>query len=167
MSIDPKVLSAKNDVEYHRAKMMATVKFAAGEAKRRLAPDLVLSNAWSATKRKSGELAHDAMLEAKSKPLLFGGIAAAVGALLFRKPLGKLASSAYDSVVGHEDADEPAGAPALKPPPRRDRRSTQDAAPTIPEFREPTRPTDEKKTPKPRRAKRPQKVKTEEESNER
>ena len=171
MSIDPKVIDAKNAVEAKRAQMMHTVKYTLGEAKRRLAPDLLAEQAWEKVKRKSGDLAHEAMLEAKARPALVGSIAAALGVFFARKPIGRMAVEAYHSVRGDvEDGSKPAtgsmaDSPAGKPPPRRVRRASPGKAPSVSEFHEATKPIEEKsktneapKAPKKRRNKKTEDV---------
>ncbi|MCJ8189913.1 hypothetical protein [Sphingomicrobium aestuariivivum] len=149
MSVDPELIDAKNAVEAKRAQLMHSVKYTVGEAKRRLAPDLLAEQAWEKVKRKSSDTAHSAYLEAKAKPWLVGGIAAAIGLFLARKPVGEMAVKAYQSARGEEEA--PAAAtlgetPGAKPPPRRKRRSPA-KAPSIAEFQEATKPIEDKKKP--------------------
>ncbi|WP_265562844.1 hypothetical protein [Sphingomicrobium arenosum] len=158
MSIDPELIDAKNAVEAKRAQLMHSTKYALGEAKRRLAPDLLAEQAWEKVKRKSGDAVHDAYLEAKAKPWLVGGIAAAIGLFLARKPVGEMAVKAYQAARGEEEdggdapAPSPPEAPAAKPPPRRTRR-TATKAPSVAEFQEASRPIEEKKKPAPKAAK--------------
>lgn len=88
MTLDPKVLDAQNKVEAKRAQLLTSVKYGIGEAKRRLAPDLVADQVWEATKDKLERGAHDAVLAAKNKPWIVGGIGAALGLFLARGVLG-------------------------------------------------------------------------------
>ena len=66
MTVDPKVLDAQNRVEIQRAKLMRSVEYGIGQAKRRLAPDLIAAQAWDATKAKVSDTAHEAVVAAKS-----------------------------------------------------------------------------------------------------
>lgn len=107
---DPRIIDAQNQVEAKRAQLMHSVKHAIGEAKRRLAPDLLAEQAWKASweaaRHKGGEIADDATSFAKEKPWLVGGIAAAAALFLARKPVGKLAVGAYDAVTGRDEKSE-------------------------------------------------------------
>ncbi|MCJ7422331.1 hypothetical protein [Sphingomicrobium astaxanthinifaciens] len=151
MSLDPELIDARNAVEAKRAQLMHSAKFALGEAKRRLAPDLLAEQAWDKVKRKSNDLAHEAVLEAKAKPFFYGGIAAAIGLFLARKPLGKMAVSACRSARGEAAPEAEGGSSmvAAKPPPRRTRRAppAAKAAPGVAEFHETTKPVEEKTKP--------------------
>ncbi|MCM8556847.1 hypothetical protein [Sphingomicrobium sediminis] len=165
MSVDPRIVDAQNEVEAKRAQLMHSVKHAMGETKRRLAPDLLAGRAWAETKKATARLAEDTAAEVRAKPLLFGGIAAAVGLFLARKPIGKAAVELYDSVTGHEEEKSQAlpEAPATKPPPRR-RPRKDDPAPSVSEFDEATRPVALKKDTKRDAPKKPAKKKKTEKS---
>ncbi|WP_343347350.1 hypothetical protein WJT74_04485 [Sphingomicrobium sp. XHP0239] len=141
MSIDPKVLSAKNDVEVKRAQLLHSVKFALGETKRRLAPDLIAEMAWVETKRAGSKVADKAVDFTKRKPVLVGGLAAAFGLFLARKPVGRLAVSGVEKLTGDdENRDEVEKRGAL---PRTSR--TETATPSVDEFRDATTPIEDKK----------------------
>ena len=126
--IDPEVISAKNDVEVARAKLLHSVKFALGETKRRLAPDLIAEMAWQETKRASGKVADAAMDFGKRKPVLVGGLAAAFGMFLARKPLGKLAVAGYEKMSGEDEVPADGSHEAQERAP--------DAAPSVEQFRQ-------------------------------
>ena len=153
MSIDPKVLSAKNDVEVKRAKLLHSIKFALGETKRRLAPDLIAEMAWEETKRASGKVADKAVDVAKRKPVLIGGLAAAFGLFLARKPLGKLAVNGVEKLTGEDHAAE--GDPdTTGTAASREVRSSDGSTPSVAQFHE-TNAAIEDKTKRPAKRKAP------------
>jgi hypothetical protein len=103
MKTDPRVIAAQNEVEAKRAQLMHSAKLAIGEAKRRLAPDLVADQVWEATKSKAERLAHDATLAAKNRPWLVGGAVAAAALFMARKPVSRLAVDTYDRLTSDHD----------------------------------------------------------------
>ena len=132
MSIDHRVLSAKNDVEVKRAQLLHSIKFALGETKRRLAPDLLAEMAWQETKRAGSKMADGAVDFTKRKPWLVGGIAAAAGLFLARKPVGKLAVDGYEALKSKgDDAEDDIASPAPDAP-----TSGDDPTPSVSAFRE-------------------------------
>ncbi|MBW0145096.1 hypothetical protein [Sphingomicrobium clamense] len=106
MTVDPKVLDAQNRVEIQRAKLMRSVEYGIGQAKRRLAPDLIAAQAWDATKAKVTDTAHEAVVAAKKNPWLVGGIGAAIGLFLARGPLGDALRGVKSKIVD-SDAETP------------------------------------------------------------
>ena len=109
MSIDPRVIDAQNKVEAKRAQLMTSVKYGVGEAKRRLAPDLVADQVWEATKDKIERGAQDAMLTARNKPWLVGGIGAAIGLFLARGLIGDAVRGGLDKVADWRSGENDEG----------------------------------------------------------
>ena len=107
MPIDPKVLDARNKVEAKRAQLMTSVKYGVGEAKRRLAPDLVADHVWDVTKDKARRAADDMMLTARDKPWLVGAVGAAIGLFFARGPIGDAIRDGIDKIRGRDDEPEP------------------------------------------------------------
>ena len=120
MTLDPRVLDAQNKVEAKRAQLMTSVKYGVGEAKRRLAPDLVADQVWEATKDKIERGAHDAMLTAKNKPWLVGGIGAAIGLFLARGVLGDAVRGGLDKFADWRSDDDEAETTPVAAKPRPD-----------------------------------------------
>ncbi|MEN3971430.1 hypothetical protein WJS89_01945 [Sphingomicrobium sp. XHP0235] len=135
MSIDHRVLSAKNEVEVKRAQLLHSIKFALGETKRRLAPDLLAEMAWQETKRAGSKMADGAVDFTKRKPWLVGGIAAAAGLFLARKPVGRLAVDGYEALKnkGDPEVEDDFSSPASSEP---SPHPNPDPTPTVSEFRE-------------------------------
>lgn len=110
MAIDPKVLAAENDAEAARAKLMHSLKLSLGEAKRRLAPDLLAKQAWKASAqaaRSAGEDAADGAVRfAKDKPYVVAGAIAAAALFFARKPVKRLAVDTYERLTTKFDAEE-------------------------------------------------------------
>ncbi|MBB3763727.1 hypothetical protein [Sphingomicrobium lutaoense] len=103
MKTDPRVIAAQNNVEAKRAQLMHSTKLAIGEAKRRLAPDLVADQVWEATKNKAERIAQEATVAARNRPWLVGGAIAAATLFMARKPVSRLASNAYQRVTSDHD----------------------------------------------------------------
>ncbi|WP_260484061.1 hypothetical protein [Sphingomicrobium flavum] len=110
MPIDPKVIAAENAAEAARAKLMHSAKLAIGEAKRRLAPDLLAKQAWKASaqaaKTAGEDVADGAVRFAKDKPYIVAGAVAAAALFLARKPVSKLAVDTYERLSNRFDEDE-------------------------------------------------------------
>lgn len=114
MSLDPRVIDARNLVEIKRAKLMTSVKYGVGEAKRRLAPDLVADHVWEVTKDKARRAADDMVLAAKEKPWIVAAIGAGIGLVLARGQVGDLLREGADKVrerFDHEENDEASPTP--------------------------------------------------------
>lgn len=110
MAIDPKVVAAENEAEAARAKLMHSTKLAVGEAKRRLAPDLLAKQAWKASahaaRSASEDAADTAVRFAKDRPYLVAGAVAAAALFLARKPVKRLAVDTYERLTSNFDAEE-------------------------------------------------------------
>jgi len=67
-----------------------------GTLQYRLKPGNLASTAWDDVREKGTAIAGDAVEAAKARPLVTGGIAAAIGLFLARKPIAKAAKRALD-----------------------------------------------------------------------
>ena len=110
MPLDPKVIDARNKAEAKRAQLLTSVKYGVGEAKRRLAPDLVADHVWDVTKDKARRAADDMMLTAKDKPWIVGAIGAAIGLFLARGAIGEVVRDGIDKVKDRFDGNDEAPA---------------------------------------------------------
>ena len=89
----PEVLAARARVDACRRQLQETVQ----EARSRLAPSTIASNAIGSVKTKAGTIADDLRLRAgdglksaSRSPITLTAVAAAVGLVLFRRPLQRL-----------------------------------------------------------------------------
>jgi len=89
----PEVAAARIDVERSRSRLMAT----AHELQERLSPKVLARDAWQGAKEKGADLAEDAVDAARARPLVTGGLVAAITMFLAREPLIDLAGSLFKS----------------------------------------------------------------------
>lgn len=93
MTDTPEVAAARIDVERSRSRLMAT----AHELQERLSPKVLARDAWQGAKEKGADLAEDAVDAARARPLVTGGLVAAITMFLAREPLIDLAGSLFKS----------------------------------------------------------------------
>ena len=122
MNDTPQVTAARIEVARKRGEMLGTVH----ELQTRLQPRTLASEAWAKARNKGADIAEDAVDAVKSRPVAVGGIAAALGLFLARKPISDAAVKLYDSLtskerdqssVGRVEAPTPSG-PARRGPPQ-------------------------------------------------
>ncbi|WP_084607759.1 DUF3618 domain-containing protein [Sphingomonas jaspsi] len=87
-----KLALAESEVDRTRDRLVDTVSDFADL----LAPKRIISDVWENAKDKGADLAENAVDAVKKRPLVFGGIVAALTAFLAREPLKDAAVSAYD-----------------------------------------------------------------------
>ena len=88
----PEISAARIEVERSRGRLMGT----AHELQERLSPKTLARNTWQGAKEKGADLAEDAVDVAKARPLVTGGVVAALTVFLARQPLMDLAGSLFD-----------------------------------------------------------------------
>lgn len=93
MTDAPEVAATRVEVERTRSRLMAT----AHELQERLSPKVLARDAWQGAKEKGADLAEDAVDAAKARPLVTGGVVAAITMFLAREPLMDLAGSLFKS----------------------------------------------------------------------
>ena len=113
-----RIALAENEVEAARARLIDTVGDFAGL----LEPRKIMSEVWESAKVKGADLAEDAVDAVKKRPVMVGGIIAAVTAFLAREPLKDAAVMAYDAMTSDKKtkgekkkATASAPAPDLEP----------------------------------------------------
>lgn len=129
MSLDPKVIDAQNLVEIRRARLMTSVKYGIGEAKRRLAPDLVADHVWEVTKDKAERAAHDMVVSAKNNPWTVGAIGTAIGLFFAR---GKIGDAVRDQWGKWTDDEPTPPAPSTPATPAEVAKKTRKPSPAKP-----------------------------------
>jgi hypothetical protein len=85
------IAAARADVDRSRSRLMAT----AHELQERLSPKTLARGAWQGAKEKGADLAEDAVDAARARPLVTGGVVAAITMFLAREPLMDLAGSLF------------------------------------------------------------------------
>ena len=98
MNDTPQVIAARIDVARKRGEMLGTVH----ELQTRLQPRTLASEAWAKARNKGADIAEDAVDAVKSRPVAVGGIAAALGLFLARKPISDAAVKLYDALTSKE-----------------------------------------------------------------
>jgi len=94
MADTPQIAAARQEVERSRARVMAT----AHDLQDRLSPKTLARNTWQGAKEKGADLAEDAVDAVKARPLIAGGVVAAITMFLAREPLMDVAGKLADSV---------------------------------------------------------------------
>ena len=98
MNDTPQVTAARIEVARKRGEMLGTVH----ELQTRLQPRTLASEAWAKARNKGADIAEDAVDAVKSRPVAVGGIAAALGLFLARKPISDAAVKLYDALTSKE-----------------------------------------------------------------
>ena len=95
MNDTPLVIAARIEVARKRGEMLGTVH----ELQARLQPRTLASEAWSKARNKGADLAEDAVDAVKARPIAAGGVAAALGLFLARRPIADAAVKLYDALT--------------------------------------------------------------------
>jgi hypothetical protein len=109
MTDTPEVIAARIEVARRRGEMLGTVH----ELQARLQPKTLASEAWAKARNKGADMAEDAVDAVKARPVAIGGVAAALGLFLARRPISDAAVKLYDALTS--DGDTKANREALKP----------------------------------------------------
>lgn len=125
---------AENEVARTRDRLVDTVSDFADM----LEPKKIVSEMWENAKDKGADLAENAVDAVSKRPLLFGGIVAALTAFIAREPLKDAAVSAYGVMTSKKKksaekkkvAAETTKAPLPPKAPAKPRRKTAAKAPT-------------------------------------
>jgi hypothetical protein len=86
--IDPAIVAARNEVEVTRARLIATAR----ELQDRLSPHTLMRDIWEGAKDKGAGLAEDAVDAVRKRPIVAGGVIAALALFLGRDPIMEYAS---------------------------------------------------------------------------
>lgn len=110
---------AETEVERTRDRLVDTVSDFADM----LEPKKIMSEVWENAKDKGADLAENAVDAVRSRPLLFGGIVAALTAFIAREPLKDAAVTAYGAMTSSrkksgEKKKVAASAPKAPPAPK-------------------------------------------------
>jgi len=126
--LDPSIVAAQAEVERTRARLVATAR----ELQGRFNPQTLVRDIWEGAKDKGADLAEDAVDAVRKRPIVAGGVIAALALFLGRDPILDYASRLMNG------KDEPA-------------RPVKRARPATPSksVKRVTRPAKPRKTPKP------------------
>ena len=101
MTDTPAVIAARIEVARKRGDMLGTVH----ELQARLQPKTLASEAWAKARNKGADMAEDAVDAVKARPVAIGGVAAALGLFLARRPISDAAVKLYDALTS-KDRDQ-------------------------------------------------------------
>jgi hypothetical protein len=99
MTDTPAVTAARILVARRRGEMLGTVH----ELQARLQPRTLASDAWAKARNKGADMAEDAVDAVKARPVAVGGVAAALGLFLARRPIADAAVKLYDALTSDDD----------------------------------------------------------------
>lgn len=85
---DASIVVARAEVERTRARLVATV----GEVQDRLSPQTLVGDLWDSAKEKGAGLAEEAVDAVRKRPVVAGGVIAALALFLGRDPIMEYAS---------------------------------------------------------------------------
>ena len=91
---DPQVAAARIEAERSRARLMST----AHELQDRISPRTLARDAWQGARSKGADLAEDAVDAVRARPVVAGGVVAAITLFLARRPLMDLAGKWSDGL---------------------------------------------------------------------
>ena len=96
--VDPSIVAARAEVERTRARLVATAR----ELQGRFSPHTLVRDVWDSAKEKGAGLAEEAVDAVRKRPIVAGGVIAALALFLGRDPLMDLAARVLNG------KDEPA-----------------------------------------------------------
>ena len=86
--VDPAILAARSEVERTRARLIDTAR----ELQERISPRTLARDVWEGAKDKGAGLAEDAVDAVRKRPIVAGGVIAALALFLGRDPIMEYAS---------------------------------------------------------------------------
>src|SRR3989337_3906196 len=98
--VDPSIVAARNEVAITRARLVATAR----ELQDRLSPHTLVRAIWEGAKDKGAGLAEEAVDAVRKRPIVAGGVIAALALFLGRDPIMEYASK----LLNGKDEPKPA-----------------------------------------------------------
>jgi hypothetical protein len=98
--VDPAIVAARAEVERTRARLIDTAR----ELQERMSPATLARGVWEGAKDKGAGLAEDAVDAVRKRPIVAGGVIAALALFLGRDPIMEYASK----LLNGEDEAKPA-----------------------------------------------------------
>jgi len=105
---DASIVAARVEVERTRARLVATAR----ELQERFDPHTLVRDVWDSAKEKGAGLAEDAVDAVRKRPMVAGGVIAALALFLGRDPLMDLAAKVLN---GKDEPEKPVKRRAAKP----------------------------------------------------
>jgi hypothetical protein len=120
---DPSIVAARSEVDRTRARLIATAR----ELQDRLSPHTLARDIWEGAKEKGAGLAEEAVDAVRKRPVVAGGVIAALALFLGRDPIMDYATKLLN---GKDEPAKPAKRATRPAKPRKNLRSTAKAKPT-------------------------------------
>ncbi|HMI41619.1 MAG TPA: DUF3618 domain-containing protein [Sphingomicrobium sp.] len=120
---DPSIVAARTEVDRTRARLIATAR----ELQDRLSPHTLARDIWEGAKEKGAGLAEEAVDAVRKRPVVAGGVIAALALFLGRDPIMDYATKLLNGNDEPEKSAKRAPRPAR---PRKTAKSTAKAKPT-------------------------------------
>ena len=120
---DPSIVAARGEVDRTRALLIATAR----ELQDRLSPHTLARDIWEGAKEKGAGLAEEAVDAVRKRPVVAGGVLAALALFLGRDPIMDYATKLLN---GKDEPAKPAKRATRPAKPRKNLRSTAKAKPT-------------------------------------
>ena len=125
--MNPRIIAAQANVANAREALIDTAR----ELQQRLAPRTLARDAWESAKVKGADLAEDAVDAVKRRPVVTGGVVAAIAMFLARDPIKHGVSRLVDAMTSDDEPEEVvAKVPAPRRAPRRKRSAPRPARKT-------------------------------------
>lgn len=125
--MNPRIIAAQANVANAREALIDTAR----ELQQRLAPRTLARDAWESAKVKGADLAEDAVDAVKRRPVVTGGVVAAIAMFLARDPIKHGVSRLVDAMTSDDEPEEVvAKVPAPRPALRRKRSAPRPARKT-------------------------------------
>jgi hypothetical protein len=120
---DPSIVAARTEVDRTRARLIATAR----ELQDRLSPHTLARDIWEGAKEKGAGLAEEAVDAVRKRPVVAGGVIAALALFLGRDPIMDYAAKLLN---GNDEPEKPAKRATRSARPRKTAKSTAKAKPT-------------------------------------
>jgi len=124
--VDPSIVAARTEVDRTRTRLIATAR----ELQDRLSPQTLARDIWEGAKEKGAGLAEEAVDAVRKRPVVAGGVIAALALFLGRDPIMDYAAKLLN---GKDEPAKPAKRATRTAKPRKTPKSTAKAKPTATE----------------------------------
>lgn len=110
--VDPSIVAARAEVERTRGRLIETAR----ELQERISPRTLARDVWEGAKDKGAGLAEDAVDAVRKRPIVAGGVIAALALFLGRDPIMEYASKLLN---GKDEPPQPAKRPTRSAKPKK------------------------------------------------
>jgi Protein of unknown function (DUF3618) len=119
---DPAIVAARSEVDRTRARLIATAR----ELQDRLSPHTLARDIWEGAKEKGAGLAEEAVDAVRKRPVVAGGVIAALALFLGRDPIMDYATKLLN---GKDEPAKPAKSASRPAKPRKSPKASSKAKP--------------------------------------